>query len=66
MRKDFLDILACPKCKGDIVEKGMFLTCGRCNLAFPILDGDVPNFLLDEAWELKKAEKSSFRHDLKL
>jgi uncharacterized protein YbaR (Trm112 family) len=66
MKKEFLDVLACPQCKGDIEEKGMFLACKRCNLAFPILDEEVPNFLLDEAWNLEKAAKNGFKHKLKL
>ncbi len=61
-----LEILACPKCKGDVIEKGMFLVCEKCKLAFPVLDGDVPDMLLEDAWELKKAEEAGFKHDLKL
>jgi uncharacterized protein YbaR (Trm112 family) len=63
--KDLLKILACPKCKGDIKEKGMFLVCNKCKLAYPVLD-DVPDMLIEDAWQLKKAEKSKFKHNLKL
>ena len=31
--KDLLKILACPKCKGEIKEQGMFLVCNKCKLA---------------------------------
>jgi uncharacterized protein YbaR (Trm112 family) len=60
-----LNILACPKCKGDVDKKGMFVVCKKCSLAYPILSG-VPNMLIDDAWELKKAEKSGFKHKQKL
>lgn len=48
--KDLLDILACPKCKGDIELKveGDGLVCNTCNLIYPIKD-DIPVMLIDEA-----------------
>jgi uncharacterized protein YbaR (Trm112 family) len=63
--KDLLKILACPKCKGEIKEQGMFLVCNKCKLAYPVLD-DVPDMLMEDAWQLKKAEKAKFKHNLKL
>jgi uncharacterized protein YbaR (Trm112 family) len=63
--KDLLKILACPKCKGEIKKRGMFLVCNRCKLAYPILD-DVPDMLIEDAWKLEKAEKAKFKHNLKL
>jgi hypothetical protein len=48
--KELLDILACPKCKGDIylddTEKG--LICDKCKLKYEIKD-DIPVMLIDEA-----------------
>ena len=64
--KELLKILACPKCKGDLKEIGMFLICEKCKLAFPVLDEDVPDLLLEDAWPLEKAKKSNFKHNLKL
>ncbi len=64
--KDLLKILACPKCKRDVKEKGIFIVCNHCKLAYPILDGDVPDMLIEDAWQLKKAESSKFKHTLKL
>ena len=64
--KEFLEILACPKCKGDVKQKGMFLVCEHCKLAFPILDEEVPDMLLEDAWPLEKAEKAGFKHNLTL
>ncbi|MBI5681862.1 MAG: Trm112 family protein [Deltaproteobacteria bacterium] len=48
--KELLDILACPKCKGDIklTEKGDGLICDTCRLMYPIKD-DIPVMLIDEA-----------------
>ena len=48
--KELLDILACPKCKGDIYsnEKGDGLICDHCKLLYEIRD-DIPIMLIDEA-----------------
>ena len=52
--KELLEILACPKCKGDIVvaegEDG--LICKSCKLIYPIRD-DIPVMLIDEALPYK-------------
>jgi uncharacterized protein len=51
--KELLDILACPKCKGDIrlnnTEDG--LICDQCRLLYEIKDG-IPIMLIDEAKKL--------------
>ncbi len=54
MRKDMLDILCCPTCKGDLIldvkkeEKGEIIagsfTCKKCNTIYSIEDG-IPNLL---------------------
>jgi uncharacterized protein YbaR (Trm112 family) len=51
--KDLLDILACPKCKGDIHlnQTGDGLICEACRLMYPIKD-DIPIMLIDEAIRL--------------
>ena len=48
--KELLDILACPKCKGDIYlnESGKGLICDKCKLLYEIKD-DIPIMLIDEA-----------------
>jgi uncharacterized protein YbaR (Trm112 family) len=48
--KELLDILACPKCKGDIHlnPTGDGLICETCHLMYPIKD-DIPVMLIDEA-----------------
>ena len=50
INKELLDILACPKCKGDvqITEKQDGLVCNACKLMYPIKD-DIPVMLIDEA-----------------
>ncbi len=48
--KELLDILACPKCKGDLeydVENEK-LICHSCKLKYAIED-DIPIMLIDEA-----------------
>jgi D-glycero-D-manno-heptose 1,7-bisphosphate phosphatase len=54
INKELLDILACPKCKGDIVlsKKGDGLICKSCKLIYPIKD-DIPVMLIDEALPYK-------------
>lgn len=48
--KELLEILVCPKCKGDIfmAEKRDGLICKNCKLVYPIRD-DIPVMLIDEA-----------------
>ena len=48
--KELLDILACPKCKGEIRlnEQQDGLVCTACKLIYPIKD-DIPVMLIDEA-----------------
>lgn len=52
--KELLEILACPKCKGDIVadKKEDGLICKSCKLLYPIRD-DIPVMLIDEALPYK-------------
>jgi len=51
--KELLDILACPKCKGDILydEGKNGLICQNCKVMYPIKD-DIPVMLIDEAIKL--------------
>jgi uncharacterized protein YbaR (Trm112 family) len=49
LTKDFLDILACPRCKGPLEPREADrLLCAKCRLAFAVKDG-IPVLLLDEA-----------------
>ncbi len=55
--KAYLEVLACPQCKGDLEYKeitpeekiGFF--CKRCRLLYPILE-DIPIMLPEEALSL--------------
>jgi uncharacterized protein YbaR (Trm112 family) len=53
--KQLLEILACPKCKGDIylneTEDG--LICDKCRLLYEIRD-EIPIMLIDEARPIDK------------
>jgi hypothetical protein len=48
--KKLLEILACPKCKGDvkISDDGKGIICEKCRLIYPVRD-DIPVMLIDEA-----------------
>ena len=48
--QDLLDILVCPKCKGELrlTAKQEGLICDTCKLRYPIRD-DIPIMLIDEA-----------------
>jgi uncharacterized protein len=50
LSQDLLDILACPKCKGELrlTDKQDGLICEVCKLRYPIKD-DIPIMLIDEA-----------------
>ena len=50
LSKDLLDILACPKCKGELVLTGQQdgLVCNACKLRYPIKE-DIPIMLIEEA-----------------
>lgn len=54
IKKELLEILACPKCKGDVVlnENGDGLVCNACKLVYEIRN-DIPIMLIDEAKPLK-------------
>ncbi len=52
--KELFDILACPKCKGDIrldeLQNG--LVCDNCKLLYRIKN-DIPIMLIDEAEKIE-------------
>jgi len=45
---ELLEILACPKCKGELELVRLELICHGCRLAYRIEDG-IPIMLIDEA-----------------
>ncbi len=48
--KEFLEILACPACKGEVRldEASERIICEACGRRYPIRDG-IPVMLIDEA-----------------
>lgn len=68
MRKDMMEILACPVCKGpltlsvakeegdEVIEGG--LHCGKCNETYPIVD-TIPNLLPPDLRRSMEASKSA-------
>jgi len=53
VNKELLEVLACPKCKGDLrlTESGDGLVCDACMLEYPVKD-DIPVMLIAEARKL--------------
>jgi uncharacterized protein len=55
LKKELLDILACPKCKGDLEyrETENYLVCHSCSLKYPVKD-DIPVMLIEEAEKIEE------------
>jgi uncharacterized protein YbaR (Trm112 family) len=55
IKKELLDILACPKCKQPVrlTEDNNGLACDHCRLLYEIRD-DIPIMLIDEAKPLNQ------------
>ena len=53
LSKELLQILVCPKCKGELelTAKEDALNCHACKLSYPIKE-DIPVMLIDEAIKL--------------
>ncbi len=53
---DLLEILACPKCKGEIYlnDSQDGLVCDNCRLLYEIRD-DIPIMLIEEAKPIRDA-----------
>jgi uncharacterized protein len=59
VNQKLLEILVCPKCKGDLVLTGAGdgLICNACRLKYEIKD-DIPIMLIDEAIPLDQGERA--------
>ena len=55
IKKELLDILACPQCKGpvELAPDESALICRPCKLVYEIRD-DIPIMLIDEARPLEE------------
>jgi uncharacterized protein YbaR (Trm112 family) len=53
--QELKDILACPKCKGELVFRDAEnqIVCRACKLVYRVED-DIPVMLIDEATPLKE------------
>jgi uncharacterized protein len=49
LNKELLEILCCPKCKGDLAYKpdNETLTCKSCGKVYPVRNG-IPIMLVDD------------------
>ncbi|MCB4205176.1 Trm112 family protein [Deferribacterales bacterium Es71-Z0220] len=56
VNKELLDILACPKCKGDVrlSKDEKYIVCDSCKLLYEIKE-DIPVMLIDEAKEVENS-----------
>jgi uncharacterized protein YbaR (Trm112 family) len=57
VKKELLEILACPKCKGELEyrEDKDVLICHKCRLVYLVKD-DIPIMLIEEAVSLDQWE----------
>jgi len=59
LSKKLLEVLACPKCKGELeykcTEKEESLICHKCRLLYPVRDG-IPVMLIEEAKKLPEGK----------
>jgi uncharacterized protein YbaR (Trm112 family) len=55
LRKELLEILCCPMCKGELAydAAAATLTCQACKLVFPIKDG-IPMMRPEDGVPLRK------------
>lgn len=55
VKKELLEILACPKCKAAVRSEGGFLVCANpaCGLKYPVRNG-IPIMLIEEAEAIRK------------
>jgi len=60
LNKELLQILACPKCKGDLEligqEEG--LKCAACGVVYPVRE-EIPVMLIDEAIAVEKWDQGA-------
>lgn len=56
--KELLEILACPKCRGDIrlSKDEKYIVCDNCKLLYEIRE-DIPVMLIDEAKQVENTNE---------
>jgi len=53
---ELMEILVCPKSRGQLEQRGGWLYCEKSQLRYPIRDG-IPIMLIDEAEAIPDNEK---------
>ena len=51
IEKKLVEMLICPKCKGtlDFRKVENCLACQKCKIKYKIIDGDIPDMLIEDA-----------------
>ncbi|NPA12416.1 MAG: Trm112 family protein [Aquificae bacterium] len=62
LNSEVLGILACPKCKGDLLFVNNCFVCESCMLKFEIVEG-IPNFIIDEAKPISQEELKQLKDE---
>ena len=59
LNKELVDILVCPKCKGelDLLDNEKGLKCDACQVVYPVKN-EIPIMLVDEAIPADKWKKN--------
>ncbi len=55
IKRELLDILACPQCKGPVKFRDDALICEKCMLLYKVKN-DIPVMLIEEAESLDKTQ----------
>ena len=58
VKKELLDMLCCPVCKGDVQEVDGKIVCSDCRRKYPIKD-DIPIMLVEDSELPEKDELQS-------
>lgn len=48
---EILKLMACIRCKSDLIEESDYLKCSKCNIGYPIKD-DIPHMLEESIFSL--------------
>lgn len=59
---DLLELLVCPKCKGELAVEEASLRCDACRLRYPVDDG-IPIMLIDSALPVDAPEGAEVAPD---
>ena len=48
---EILKLMACIRCKSDLIEESDYLKCAKCNIGYPIKE-DIPHMLEESIFSL--------------